>query len=161
MVARFSAEEVLDIAEGRLGQGLMPDGAGRICTDTRTIEPGDWYLALSGERFDGHDFLGDAFSKGACGAIVAERPGYAIGSQTFPLMVVDDTLEAYHELASAWREKVNPLVVGITGSSGKTTTKEMTASAFSAARKIHKSQANENNEFGLPKTILSMPPDTA
>jgi UDP-N-acetylmuramoyl-tripeptide--D-alanyl-D-alanine ligase len=160
MVARFTAEQIIDITNGRLGQGMLPDGGSRICTDTRAIQSGDWYLALSGERFDGHDFLGDAFSRGAIGAIVAERPGYAIGSKTFPLVVVDDTLQAYHELAESWRDLVNPLVIGITGSSGKTTTKEMTASAFSAVRKVHKSQANENNEVGLPKTILSMPADT-
>jgi UDP-N-acetylmuramoyl-tripeptide--D-alanyl-D-alanine ligase len=160
MVARFSAEEVLEITGGRLGQGLSPDGIGRVSTDTRSLVEGDWYLALSGERFDGHNFLGDAFSRGACGAIVDERPGYAIGSQTFPLIVVENTLKAYHALASSWRDKVNPLVVGITGSSGKTTTKEMTASAFAEVRKVHKSEANENNEIGLPKTILGMPADT-
>ena len=72
---------------------------------------------------------------------------------------VEDTLSAYHAIASKWLNKVKPFVIGVTGSSGKTTTKEMCAAVVSTV-KSHKSKANENNEIGLPKTILSMPPDT-
>ena len=62
MAAEFSAEEIIEITGARLAQGMMPDGVGRIATDTRKIAEGEWYLALSGEKFDGHDFIGDAFS---------------------------------------------------------------------------------------------------
>lgn len=160
MTAQFAAEDILEITKGRLAQGLMPDGSGAICSDTRTLKQGEWYLALVGENFDGHDFIAEAFTRGAIGCIVQERPGYAIGNQQFPLIAVGDTLSAYHELARVWRLQVRPKVVAITGSSGKTTTKEMTASVISAFAKTHKSQANENNEIGLAKTILAMSRDT-
>ena len=160
MTADFTAEDVIDICGARLAQGLMPDGAGAISTDTRAVKEGEWYLALAGETFDGHDFLGDAFSSGAMGAIVSERSSYPIGSSTFPLLAVQDSLQAYHDLARNWRRRINPKLIGITGSSGKTTTKEMCAAVFGAAWRCHKSKANENNEFGVPKTLLSMPEDT-
>ncbi len=162
MTAKFGIDEILEITKGRLAAGLSPDPdklAG-ISTDTRSLGQGQWYLALSGERFDGHDFLGDAYSAGATGAIVANRQHYAIGNETFPLIVVDDTLLAYHALANEWRRRVNPKVVAITGSSGKTTTKEMVAAVFGTNLLTHKSQANENNEIGLAKTILAMSAET-
>jgi UDP-N-acetylmuramoyl-tripeptide--D-alanyl-D-alanine ligase len=160
MTAQFTGEEIIEITGGRLAAGMLDDDAGSICTDSRQVKEGCWYIALSGERFDGHDFLGDAFSAGALGAIVAERTGYSIGNPQFPLIAVDNTLEAYHALARNWRRRINPFVVGVTGSSGKTTTKEMCAAVFSSALRTHKSAQNENNEFGVPKTILSMPDDT-
>jgi UDP-N-acetylmuramoyl-tripeptide--D-alanyl-D-alanine ligase len=159
MTAQFNAEEILEIAGGRLAAGLVCDAYGAIETDTRTLKAGDWYLALVGERFDGHDFLGDAFAAGASGAIVAERPGYAIGNPQFPLIAVEDTLAAYHALARNWRRRIRPFVVAVTGSSGKTTTKEMCAAAFNLAFRIHKSRKNENNEIGVAKSILTMPDD--
>jgi UDP-N-acetylmuramoyl-tripeptide--D-alanyl-D-alanine ligase len=160
MTATFTGEEILDICKGRLAAGLMPEDAGAICTDTRLVKDGDWYLALAGETFDGHDFLGDAFAAGAIGAIVNERPNYAIGNAQFPLIAVEDTLEAYHALARNWRRRINPFVIGVTGSSGKTTTKEMCAAVMSAGFRTHKSRSNENNEYGVPKTLLAMPDDT-
>jgi UDP-N-acetylmuramoyl-tripeptide--D-alanyl-D-alanine ligase len=160
MSAQFTGEEILEIAGGRLAAGMMEDAAAGVCTDTRQLKEGDWYLALVGEKFDGHDFLGDAFSAGAAGAIVEERTAYALGNQQFPLFAVEDTLEAYHALARNWRKRINPLVIGVTGSSGKTTTKEMCAATFSSVLRCHKSSKNENNEFGVPRTILSMPDDT-
>ncbi len=117
MTAKFGIDEILEVTKGRLAAGLSPDPdklAG-ISTDTRSLGEGQWYLALSGERFDGHDFLGDAYSAGATGAIVANRHNYAIGNESFPLIVVDDTLLAYHALANEWRRRVNPKVVAITG----------------------------------------------
>jgi UDP-N-acetylmuramoyl-tripeptide--D-alanyl-D-alanine ligase len=158
--AEFTGDEIMQLCEGRLAAGLMPDDAGAVCTDTRAIGEGQWYLALSGERFDGHDFLGDAFSAGAIGAIVEERPNYPIGNQQFPLIAVEDTLVAYHRLATNWRKRIRPYVIGVTGSSGKTTTKEMIAAVLQTDFRVWKSSANENNEFGVPKTILAMPDDT-
>ncbi|MBZ0188658.1 MAG: UDP-N-acetylmuramoyl-tripeptide--D-alanyl-D-alanine ligase, partial [Candidatus Obscuribacterales bacterium] len=112
-------------------------------------------------NFDGHSFFADAVSKGA-GAIIVTEGAVASSSFDGDLLIVEvaDTLDAYHDLARFWRLKIDPYVVAVTGSSGKTTTKEMCAAVFSASRKTHKSRANENNEFGVPKTILSMPEDT-
>ncbi len=160
MTAVFSGEEIMHVCKGRLASGLMSDLVGPLVSDTRLVAEGDWYIAFAGDKFDGHDFLGDAFSAGAAGAIVVERPNYPIGSQQFPLIAVEDTLEAYHALARNWRKRIGPKVLGITGSSGKTTTKEMAAAIFSHSRRCHFSAKNENNEFGVPKTLLSMPDDT-
>lgn len=106
MAAQFSAEEIMDITEARLAVGLMPDGAAEIHTDTRTLPEGAWFVALSGKKYDGHDFLGDAFSEGAIGCIVGERPGYAIASTSFPLLAVVDPLDALIKLARNWRRRI-------------------------------------------------------
>ncbi|MCC6980106.1 MAG: hypothetical protein IT343_17440 [Candidatus Melainabacteria bacterium] len=118
MVATFTAEEILEITTGRLAQGMMPDEseAAELCIDTREIREGAWFVALRGDRFDGHDFLGDAFSSGAMGCIVSERGSYPIASSSFPLIAVDDTLAALKSLARNWRRRLNPTVVAITGS---------------------------------------------
>ena len=160
MTAVFTGEEIMEVCQGRLASGLMPDEAGSLVSDTRLVEPGQWYIAFSGEKFDGHDFLGDAFVGGALGAIVSERPNYPLGNQQFPLIAVEDTLAAYCDLARNWRRRISPKVIGITGSSGKTTTKEMCAAIFCQNRRCQYSAKNENNEFGVPKTLLSMPDDT-
>ncbi len=117
MVATFTAEEILEITTGRLAQGMMPDesDAAELCIDTREIKEGSWFVALRGDRFDGHDFLGDAFSAGAMGCIVSERGSYPIAGSSFPLIAVDDTLMALKSLARNWRRRLNPTVVAITG----------------------------------------------
>ncbi len=160
MTAEFTGEEIIEVCKARLTSGMMPDDVGPIVSDTRLLAEGSWYIAFAGETFDGHNFLGDAFACGALGAIVVERPHYPIGSKQFPLIAVEDTLEAYLALARNWRKRISPKVVGITGSSGKTTTKEMCAAIFSNSRRCQHSAKNENNEFGVPKTLLAMPDDT-
>lgn len=160
MTAIFTGEEIMEICKGRLASGLLPDEAGPLVSDTRLIAEGQWYIAFSGDKYDGHDFLGDAFNAGAIGAIVAERPNYPIGNQQFPLIAVENTLEAYLALARNWRKRISPKVVGITGSSGKTTTKEMCAAVICHHRRCQYSARNENNEFGVPRTLLCMPDDT-
>lgn len=117
MVATFTAEEILEITTGRLAQGMMPDesDAAELCIDTRELKEGSWFVALRGDRYDGHDFLGDAFSAGALGCIVSERGNYPIASSSFPLIAVDDTLVALKSLARNWRRRLNPTVVAVTG----------------------------------------------
>jgi UDP-N-acetylmuramoyl-tripeptide--D-alanyl-D-alanine ligase len=116
LAALFSAEEILEIVEGRLAVGMMHEDAGEICVDTRKLREGQWFLALPGKHFDGHDFLGDAFSAGAIGCIVEERANYAIASSSFPLLAVGDTEEAVSRLARNWRQRINPRVILIVGS---------------------------------------------
>lgn len=115
MVAEFSAEEVLEITEGRLALGMMHDSAGPIVIDTRTMNEGSWFLALEGTHFDGHDFIGDAFAAGAAGCIVDERPNYAIANTNFPLIAVADTREALRALARNWRKRIGPKVLLVIG----------------------------------------------
>lgn len=105
MTATFSADEILEIAGARLAEGMMPDGAASICCDTRILEEGQWFLALPGITFNGHDFLGEAFSRGAIGCIVEERTSYPIASTSFPLLAVENTEVALCELARSWRKR--------------------------------------------------------
>ena len=104
-----------------------------VSTDSRSVSEGDLYVALIGEHFDGHDFVADAFSKGAVGAVVS-RP--AAGDPAGRLYPVDDTLVALGRLAAWRRKKLDAPVVAITGSSGKTTTKEMTAAHANGALRL-------------------------
>ena len=129
----------------------------RISTDTRTIEKGDFYLPLKGVSFDGEKFINQAIEKGAIGAFCTTPQ--AVENQV-TLLQVDDTLKAYLELANFRREKLNFTIVAITGSSGKTTTKELVASVLSEKFKTFKTPLNHNNEIGFCQTIFEAPDDT-
>jgi UDP-N-acetylmuramoyl-tripeptide--D-alanyl-D-alanine ligase len=123
-----------------------------IQTDTRILQPGEVFLALRGEKFDGHDFVPTAIAQGAIVAIVDhhyENPG-------FPVLRVKDTLKAYQQIAKWWRESFAIPVIGITGSVGKTTTKELISAVLATKGKVHKTYGNFNNEIGVPKTLLEM-----
>ncbi len=123
----------------------------RISKDTRTLEPGDLYLALHGDNHDGNTFVADAIRSGAAAAILdADVPT----PDNFPVIRVPDTLAALQTLASAYRDDLNLHAIGITGSSGKTSTKEFTAAVLSARFQVTKTLGNLNNHFGLPLTIL-------
>lgn len=125
-----------------------------VSTDTRTIGPGSLFVALKGENFDGDDYVGSALEKGAVAAIT-HRPGKGDSR----LIQVPDTLQAYGALARGYRLAKGFTVVGITGSSGKTTTKDMVAAVLSTAYRVVKTEKNNNNQVGLPLTILSAPED--
>ncbi|MEQ1857841.1 MAG: Mur ligase domain-containing protein, partial [Longimicrobiales bacterium] len=124
--------------------GLAADGiaeAGvfaRIATDSRKIEAGDLYVALVGENFDGHDFVAESLAKGARGAVVSRTMGDVNG----PLYRVQDTLVALGALAAFRRRALRAPVVAITGSSGKTTTKDLTAAAVGSAKRVHATRGN-------------------
>lgn len=130
--------------------GLMMNGFSK---DTRTLQSGDLYLALKGENFDGNNFIAQAAAQGACGALMdGEIPEGLPAS--FALLRVDDTLSALHRLAAAWRKELPCRVVMITGSSGKTTTKDFTTAVLGSARRVSATQGNYNNNIGLPLTML-------
>lgn len=126
-----------------------------VQSDSRRVRPGDLFVAIKGEKADGHDFVAMAASLGAKAALVA-RPVEA----PIPTILVADTIRAYGDLAAAYREHAGITVIGITGSVGKTTTKEMIASVLSRDFKLYKSEGNHNNEIGLPMTVMNMPEDT-
>lgn len=132
------------------GPPLTLTGVG---TDTRTLTPGSLFVALPGERFDGHAFLAQAHAAGAVAALV-QRPTEAPAG--LALLTVDDTLVAYGQVAGWWRRQFNPLAVGITGSLGKTSTKELTAGVLSQGFCVLKNAKSFNNEVGLPATLLSL-----
>lgn len=154
----------------------------RISTDTRTIQKGDFYLPLKGATFDGEKFIEQALGKGAVGAfcttISSTTPSacfanFHIDKTSAPFqgevvqntkgsvfLRVPDTLTAYLQLANYRRNKLNPTVVAITGSSGKTTTKELVASVLGEKFKTFKTPLNHNNEIGFCQTMFEMPDDT-
>ena len=135
----------------------------RISTDTRTIQKGDFYLPLKGASFDGEKFIKQALDKGAAGAFCTTSP-FALreldGEKAQALLQVDDTLKTYLKLANYRRNKQNFTIVAITGSSGKTTTKELTAAVLSEKFKTFKTPLNHNNEIGLCQTVFEAPDDT-
>ncbi len=125
-----------------------------VSTDSRQIGDGQLYVALVGERFDGHDFVADAVSRGALGAVVSKPPS---GGEEARLYPVDDTLVALGALASFRRDRLGAPVVGITGSSGKTTTKDLAAAAVGGSLRVHATRGNQNNRVGMPLTLLGVP----
>lgn len=131
-----------------------------ITTDSRNLKPGEVFVALRGEKFDGHDFVFAAIEKGAPAAIVDFRFSQTESKiENFPLLQVEDTLEAYQKIASWWRSQFSIPVIAVTGSVGKTTTKELIAAVLAMRGHVLKTQANYNNEIGVPKTLLELSPE--
>lgn len=127
-----------------------------VSTDSRSIGQGDLYVALVGEHFDGHDFVTDALARGARGAVVS-RSSFDDGSAR--LYPVDDTLVALGALAACRRTALQASVVGITGSAGKTSTKDLTRAAVEGSKTVHATRGNLNNRIGMPLTLLATPDD--
>jgi UDP-N-acetylmuramoyl-tripeptide--D-alanyl-D-alanine ligase len=142
----------LEATGATLEHGELAPAFVRVSTDTRTIQPGDTFLALHGESFDGHDFLEDARRRGAAMLIVDRVPQSAM-----PAMLVQETQRAYMSLAAAARRRFSGQVIGITGSAGKTTTKAFLAAllALRYGDRVLVSPANENNEIGVSKLLLA------
>jgi len=132
----------------------------RITTDTRTLRPGDLFVALTGPHFDGHAFVAEAFARGARGAVVAEgREGDGDRSADAIVYAVADPLRALGALARYRRDALKGVVIGITGSSGKTTTKDLLSAALASCLRVHATAANLNNRIGVPLTLLAAPED--
>ena len=141
-----------------------------ICTDSRQLSGGDLFLPLIGERFDGHGFLASALEAGAA-VLIAQAGHLAPASQAsvlaaaakahVPVWLVPDTLQAYQDLAGLWRLQLAAPVVAVTGSAGKTTTRELIRSALAPLGPIWASSGNENNDVGVPLTLLGAGPDQA
>jgi UDP-N-acetylmuramoyl-tripeptide--D-alanyl-D-alanine ligase len=154
--AGLTADELAAITGGTLlvrsGRPVR-DGA----VDSRAVEPGNLFVALPGERTDGHSFVGAALAAGAAAALVARPPEAAdLAGRDATVVLVDDPLRALQAVASAWRTRFDPLVVGITGSIAKTSTKEAVATVLGAAMATLRNEGNLNNEIGLPLTVLRL-----
>ena len=149
----FTPEELAAATGGRW-LGTPPAAVAGVSTDTRTLAPGSLFVALRGERFDAHDYLAEAAAKGAAAAVVAEaRAG---DPSSLPRLAVPDTLAALGAVARLHRRRFAIPVVGITGSNGKTTTREMIAAILATRGKVLKSEGNLNNEVGVPLTLLGL-----
>lgn len=149
----ITAKDVVKAVRGELVAGDLNTKITGVSTDTRNINPGDLFVALTGENSDGHKFLADALSKGAVGVVVSRK----VESQCLTIRVAD-TLLALGDLAAFYRAKFSPTVVAVTGSVGKTTTKEMIAAVAAAKGPVLKNEGNFNNEIGLPLTLLNLAP---
>ena len=152
MMQRLTYDEVLEATGGRVLFGKH-NGVEGISIDSRKAGPKDFFLALKGERFDGHDFVGPALEKCA-GAIVSIPPVSPPSNKT--IIHVDNTLKALQDVAHYIRKKYGPQVLGITGSNGKTTTKEMSAHILSSKLSVLKNTGNLNNHIGLPLSMLEL-----
>jgi UDP-N-acetylmuramoyl-tripeptide--D-alanyl-D-alanine ligase len=163
----FTVEELREVISTKIlageGPGWMKHRIRQISLDSRSSRPGDLFLAMKGDRFDGHDFVETALARGAVGAIV--RDSYDVRSlalhsgskRTMPFILgVRDTLFAYQQLATHHRSRFDIPVVAVTGSNGKTTTKEMVASVMAHRWKVLKTEGNLNNRIGVPQTLFRL-----
>lgn len=153
----FSKEELIGITGAEVLKDSACSVGFSISTDTRTISQNDIYLPLKGENFDGEKFIDKAIENGAKAYFTT---GYSVIGGADLVLKVSDTKEAYMKIAQYYRNKINPVTVGITGSAGKTSTKEMVYSVLNYKFKTHKTFSNHNNEIGFCQTVLSMPEDT-
>ena len=157
-IAELNVDDVLKATGGTLAGGRTETLFKGISTDSRRIVQGCLFIPLIGERFEGHDFIAAAVKNGASGFLAGKGSENRIGGKfaNTTIVHVDDTLKALGDIAHFWRKKFRVIVVAITGSSGKTTTKEMLAGIAGLKKKIIKAQGNYNNLIGLPLTVLKI-----
>jgi UDP-N-acetylmuramoyl-tripeptide--D-alanyl-D-alanine ligase len=150
----LSLSSVADMCGAVLLAGNSENLVRRVGKDTRSIEPGDLYVALRGERFDGNQFIAEAAAKGAVAALCDGDPPVGL-PQGFGILSTPDSLSGLALLASAWRSRLRLRAIAITGSSGKTSVKDFTAAVLGKSLRTTATQGNLNNEIGLPLSILS------
>ena len=150
----WTAAEAAQATSGRSTRDWQADG---VSIDTRTLQPGDLFVALKAAR-DGHEFVAQALAKGAAAALVSHRPDGVDDSA--PLLIVDDVQTALEDMGRAARARTQARVVAVTGSVGKTSTKEMLRDVLSAQGRTHAAEASYNNHWGVPLTLARMPADT-
>lgn len=148
----FTLDEIVEATGGFL-IGRNDAGIQGICTDSRAVVPGQCFVALVGENHDGHAFIPEAVKRGAAALLVENVPE---GKISLPIVKVDDTYQALAELARFHRSRVSPIFIGITGSLGKTTTKEIMFKVLSRQFKAIKSEKSFNNHLGVPLTLLNV-----
>ena len=152
-MAKFTLQQIAAWCAGSVAPEFAEVTVDGVCSDSRRLQPGQLFVALKGERFDGHNFIPAAIADGAGGALSERQmPG-------LPVVVVPDTLRALGDLARCYRQSLKLKVVGITGSVGKTTTKEMIAGILETTYKTSRTEGNYNNNIGLPQTALNVPED--
>lgn len=154
----WTADALVAAMDGR-PLGPMPEGISGISIDSRSLQPGDAFFAIKGEAMDGHDFATSAIKAGAGVLVVAEGKLPSLGRLTAPMIVVEDVLAALEKLGVAARARSNAKIIAVTGSAGKTTTKEALRHVLSAVGKVHASAQSFNNHWGVPLTLARMPED--
>jgi UDP-N-acetylmuramoyl-tripeptide--D-alanyl-D-alanine ligase len=155
-VLALSAADVAQIAGGRVRSGDATTRFAVVGIDSRAVVPGQLFVAIAGDRHDGHVFVADAFAKGATGAVVAAGRPAVLGDRPAVVIEVPDTLRALQLMGRAVRRQSGARVVAITGSAGKTTTKEVTAAFLSLRYRTFRNRGNFNNHIGLPLSLLEL-----
>jgi len=154
----FDAQEMAQWAGGQW-LGGMPGAIAGVSIDTRTLKPGELFVALRGPSFDGHSFVGEAFARGAAGAVINARA--RVGPPVAgPLLHVPDTARALREMGCAYRRRIRAEIVAVTGSIGKTTVKEMVSDVLAQRLPTARTRGNWNNDLGMPLSLLAMAPET-
>lgn len=154
----WTADALVEATEGR-PHGQLPAGVGGISIDTRSLQLGDAFFAIKGEKMDGHDFATAAVKAGAGVLVVAEGKLPSLGRLTAPIIVVSDVLAALEKTGRAARARSRAKIVAVTGSAGKTSTKEALRHALSAVGTVHASDKSFNNHWGVPLTLARLPQD--
>ena len=149
----FTVGDILEATGGCLVKGDFSSAVSGISTDSRTLTKGEFFVALVGDRFDGHDFIAQAADRCAGGAVVSRDMGE---TPIDTVVLVDDTLKALGDIAGLYRSRFDIPVVGITGSNGKTSTKDMTASVLERKYSVLKNKGNLNNAIGVPLTLFKL-----
>jgi UDP-N-acetylmuramoyl-tripeptide--D-alanyl-D-alanine ligase len=148
-----SLKQVADFAGATIEGGDARTVIDTVSTDSRTLKPGQLFVALRGENFDGHTFVEAVANSGAAGAVV-ESAWKGTVPKTFALLRVADTLRAYQDLAARYRYSLPITVLAISGSNGKTSTKDFAAAVLARRFRVTKTEGNFNNHVGLPRTVL-------
>ncbi len=152
----MTIKEIIDATKGKFIQGNIKDIIGSISTDTRRIKDGDLFIPLIGESFDGHDFIEKAWEKGAKAFLKDEKHDLNFPLENINIIEVKDTVKALGDLAKYYKNKFPIQYIGVTGSTGKTTTKDMLYAVLSKNYKTLKNEGNFNNHIGLPLTIFNL-----
>ena len=152
---RLTLEDIFEIPGAVIYNPDNYRSVSSVSIDSRKIKRNSLFVAIKGEKFDGHDFVREVIKKGAIAVMLNENRYKNFGDLDLPVVTVKDTTKSYGDLAKTWRRKLNAKVIGITGSAGKTSTKEMMASLLSEKYKVNKTILNNNNHIGVPLTILS------
>lgn len=157
---RITLEDIFGIPTAVIYYPDLYKSVTSVSIDTRTIKKNSLFVAIKGKNFDGHNYINEAVKKGAKAIVVNSRKLKSLDDIEIPIISVRNTTKAYGELARIWRNKLSAKVISITGSNGKTTTKEILFELLSSKYKVHKTLANNNNQIGVPLTIFSTPRNT-
>ncbi len=158
----YTLGDIARAVRGELARGCAGARVSSVAIDSRAAGPGALFFALSGERVNGHEFVGAAAAAGAMGAVVSKAralDSYGDLPRQLGVITVDDAARALSDLAGWHRRLMNATVIGVTGSAGKTTTKDMIAAVLGASLAVLATEGNMNNEIGLPLTLLRLEPD--
>ena len=150
----FSPDQIAEITKGKILRSTDAQVT-RVVHDSRIIKPGDVFIAIKGNRVDGHSFLRQVFKSGASAAVISDRS--SIPDNASNLIVVDDTIDSLQRLAASWRQSLDATFVGITGTCGKTTTRSLLFHLLSGKMQAYCAPENFNTEIGLPLALLGMP----